>query len=246
MNKKTRLLGKGTWISIGCPVITEVASNYPFDWLLFDMEHGYLTETSLLSNMQAVSNKEIKQIVRVPSFNPALIARVLDWGATGIMMPHVSIPGQAKACVEAMQYPPLGSRGYSGQARSFTYGLNTPKDIQKMNPPHLLVQIEDYEGVMNAAAIAQVEGVDVLFVGPSDLKLDLCTRPLGTSLEFTKALQIVTNAAKVSQKQAGILIKDIKDIPIYLNLGFTCLAIDSDLGILRNGYQSMVAILKNI
>jgi len=241
--KKTTLLGHGTWITIGSPIITELVSNFKFDWLLFDMEHGYLAESCLLDNIQAVRDGEIKQIVRVPSLDPSLIARVLDWGASGIMMPHVSSSEQAMACVDAMRYPPLGTRGYSGQARCYNYGLNTPEDIQSVGSPYLLVQIEDYEGVMNAEAIARVGGVDMLFIGPSDLKLDLSTHQ-GVTFQFADALKIVADAANKYQKQAGILVKDIGDIPFYRQLGFSCLAIDSDLGILRKGYQSLTNQLK--
>lgn len=243
--KNAKILGKGTWITIGSPIITELVSNFKFDWLLFDMEHGYLTESFLLGNIQAVRDSEIKQIVRVPSLDPSLIARVLDRGATGIMMPHVSSLEQAKACVSAMRYPPLGTRGYSGQARCFDYGLSTPKDIGSVVPPVLMAQIENYEGVINSDAIALVEGVDVLFIGPSDLALDLTTRS-GATMDFPSAIKIVAEAAKKNRKQAGILVKNIEDIPKYTQLGFSCLAIDSDLGILRKGYQILITQLNNL
>ncbi len=243
-NKKINVLGRGTWITIGSPVITEMVSGFPFDWLLFDMEHGYLTESSLLGNLQAVRNDAIKQIVRVPTMDSSLIASVLDRGASGIMMPHVSSPEQAEACVGAMRYPPIGNRGYSGQARCFDYGLNTPKDIGSVIPPVLMVQIENYDGIINADAIALVKGVDVLFIGPSDLTLDLTTRS-GTTMDFNSAVKRVADAAKKNRKQAGILVKNIEDIPKYTQLGFSCFAIDSDLGILRKGYQSLINQLKN-
>jgi 2-keto-3-deoxy-L-rhamnonate aldolase RhmA len=243
--KFIKSLGHGTWISIGSPVITELASNYPFDWFLFDLEHGFLTESSLLNNMQAVRNKEIKQIVRIPSFNPALIAHVLDWGASGIMIPHVSNPEQAEICVQAMRYPPLGTRGYSSRSRSFKYGLMLSESIQDINNLFLLVQIENYEGVSNASSIAQVEGVDVLFVGPSDLKLDLSIHQEKESIQFTDALKTVADAAMKNNKQAGILIKDVEDINSYIDMGFTCMAINSDLGLLCDGYQSITTKIKN-
>src|SRR5690554_3676968 len=160
-------------MSIGDPVITELASEFKFDWLLFDLEHGCLQESSLISNFQAVRRKDIHLIVRVGSLNPALIARVLDWGATGIMVPHVSSPEQARACVNAMRYPPNGERGYSGSARTYKYGINKPEDIKKIVNPILIVQIENFEGVKKSEAIASVDGVDILFVGPSDLKYEL-------------------------------------------------------------------------
>lgn len=231
-------LGQGTWISIGNPVVTEMVSTFPFDWLLFDMEHGYLTEHSLLSNMQAVRGKGIKQIVRVPSYNLALVARVLDWGASGIMFPHVSTPEQAKACAVSMRYPPRGNRGYSGQARSFNFGQDTPSDPGSASPPYLIAQIEDYEGVMNADEIACTDGVDVLFVGPSDLGLDLSTRQ-GKTMGFDEALQAVAGAATRNGKQAGILVRKLEDIPGYARQGFNCLSTGSDMGMVRAGYQSL-------
>jgi 2-dehydro-3-deoxyglucarate aldolase/4-hydroxy-2-oxoheptanedioate aldolase len=244
-SKKTESLGQGTWITIGSPVITELISSYPFDWLLFDMEHGYLTEDSLLGNMQAVRQNEMKQIVRVPCLDPALIARVLDRGAAGIMVPHISSPEQATACVDAICYPPHGKRGYSSQVRSFKYGLKKSADIESLHAPFLIVQIEDYEGIMNAEAIARVDGVDVLFIGASDLKLDLSTRT-GSTIAFTEAVKIVADAAIKNRKQAGILLKNVGDIPEYTPLGFTCFAVNSDLGILRKGYQTLITQLKNL
>jgi len=244
-NKKISVLGRGTWITIGSPVITEMVSGFPFDWLLFDMEHGYLTESSLLGNLQAVRNDAVNKIVRVPSSDASLIARVLDWGASGIMIPHVSSAEQAAACISAMWYPPLGTRGYSGQARCFGYGLNTPKDIGSITPPFLIVQIENYDGVINSDAIAQVEGVDVLFIGPSDLTVDLTTRS-GATIDFNIAIKRVAEAAKKHRKQAGILVKNIEDIPKYTQLGFSCFAIDSDLGILRKGFQTLITQLKDL
>lgn len=239
MKEALRQMGYGTWITIGSPIITEMISHLPFDWLLFDMEHGYLTENSILENLQAVRGSKIKQIVRIPAINKSLIGRVLDYGANGIMVPHVTSAKQVKDCISAMRYPPNGERGYSGQVRSFGFGLTTPKDLQSGSIPYLLVQIEDYEGVLNAHEIAQIDGLDVLFVGPSDLRLNLSSEHK-TSLEFNSALKIVVDAALKSNKQAGILAKNIEDIPKYLQLGFTCLAIESDLGILRKGYQVLI------
>lgn len=232
-------LGQGTWISLGFPVVTELISTFQFDWLLLDMEHGYLTEHVLLANMQAIRNKEIKQIIRIPTNNPALVARVLDWGASGIMLPHVSNSTQAKACIDSMRYPPYGNRGYSGQARSFNFGQNTPSVPGSIAPPYLIVQIEDYDGVLNADKIARTEGVDVLFVGPSDLNLDLSTRR-GETFDFNDALKIVADAAIKNGKQAGILVRKAEDIPNYTRMGFNCLSTGSDLGMVRSGYQLLI------
>lgn len=230
-NPATRHLSTGTWLSIGSPVIAELASECGFDWLLFDLEHGCMTEASVLANLQAAKREGIKLIVRVGSMDTALIARVLDWGASGIMLPHVSTAEQAEACVKAMHYPPKGTRGYSSSSRVFKYGLNL-----QQNQLLFIPQIEDYEGVLNAEAIAAVSGVDVLFVGPADLKLDLSTRTDHESMPYEKAIQQVSAVAKKYQKQAGILVRNSEDLPTLKEYGFTCLAIGSDLGFIREGF----------
>lgn len=236
----SRQLGLGTWLSSGSPVVAELASEFRFDWLLFDLEHGCMPESSLFENLQAIRKKDIHLIVRIPDINPALIGRVLDWGATGIMLPHVDDPAQALTCIDAMRYPPSGHRGYSSSARAYAYGLNKPEDLQKVPFPLFIAQIENDEGVKNAAAIAGIEGVDVLFVGPSDLKLNLSTRPDKQSGDYHEALKKVIQAAETHEKQAGILISDMGETESMYRLGFSCLAIASDIGILREGYKSIV------
>ncbi|WP_428666990.1 HpcH/HpaI aldolase family protein [Runella sp.] len=230
-NSDSGPLGTGTWLSIGSPIIAELASECGFDWLLLDMEHGCMTEATVLANLQAAKREGIKLIVRVGSLDTALIARVLDWGASGIMLPHVSTAEQAEACVKAMNYPPKGTRGYSSSSRVFNYGLNV-----QQNQLLFIPQIEDCEGVQNAENIAAVDGVNVLFIGPADLKLDLSTRPSHESISYEKAIQQVSAAAKKYQKQAGILVRNPDDLPKLKEYGFTCLAIGSDLGFIREGF----------
>ncbi|RRB02514.1 HpcH/HpaI aldolase family protein [Larkinella rosea] len=229
----SRQLGTGTWLSIGSPVIAELAAACGFDWLLFDLEHGCLTESGLLANLQAAKREGVRLIVRVGSMDSALIARVLDWGASGIMLPHVSTAEQARECVKAMNYPPIGTRGYSSSARSFSYGLHVQQNT--LQQPLFIPQIENEEGVLKAESIAAVDGVDILFVGPADLKLDLSIRRPTPPISYETALQQVSLAAKNQQKQAGILVRNRDDLPALKHWGYSCLAIGSDLGMIRDG-----------
>lgn len=121
IENKARILGKGTWISLGSPIVTEVISMMQFDWLLFDLEHGFMQEHDILPNLMAVKSSGTKVIVRVSEFRSGLIARLLDWGVAGIMMPHVSSSEEAARVVGAMRYPPFGKRGFSSSSRSFGY-----------------------------------------------------------------------------------------------------------------------------
>ena len=235
--KKERTLHLGTWISAGYPPITEMVSGLGFDWLLMDLEHGFMQASDLLANMQAVK-ENVKIIVRVADFCPGFIARVLDWGADGIMMPHVSSAVQPEAIVDAMRYPPMGSRGFSSSSRSFGYGRLAPKEMSNWEPPLLLAQIESGVGVENAREIAAVEGVDVLFVGPRDLKLDLSVTE--GAMSYDSALELVLAAAAGAGKQAGILLSPDEYTSALRTAGFHCLAIGSDMAVLRAGYLKII------
>ncbi|CAG5016042.1 5-keto-4-deoxy-D-glucarate aldolase [Dyadobacter sp. CECT 9275] len=239
-NNPNRRLGIGTWLSSGSPVVAELASECGFDWLLLDMEHGCLTDAGLLASLQSAKRHNLNLIVRVGSFEPAVIARVLDWGASGIMLPHVSCAEQAKQCIKAMRYPPGGTRGYSGSARVFGYGLASALASREHVSPLFIPQIEDYEGVMNSEAIAAVDGVDILFVGPSDLQLALSTASEELSMPYQEALTRIAASAGRYGKQTGILVRNADDVLPLKKAGFSCLAIGSDIGFLKSGFLNAI------
>ncbi len=142
----------GTWLSIGSPVIAELAAQAGYDWVLLDLEHGCSSEASILPQLQAIRGTKTQAIVRVGAPYPDLIARVLDWGAHGIMIPHVNSAAEAARIVAATRYSPEGTRGYSRTVRVNDYGL---RPIEQVRPPLIMAQIETIEGVNHAGAIAQ-------------------------------------------------------------------------------------------
>lgn len=233
-----RKLRLGTFLSIGSPVVAEVAALSGFDWLLFDLEHGCGSEAGLLGCLQATRGAPLSRIVRIGANRAELVARVLDWGADGIMLPHVDSPREAERLVLASHYPPRGHRGYSRSVRAFDYGLHRPVGTDLLGRPLLLAQVESLCGVENAAMIAAVEGIDVLFIGPTDLSLDLQDR--AASETYAQCLAATAGAAAGAGKQAGILLRDWSDAPQLSSLGFTCFAAESDLMILREGFGRIV------
>lgn len=233
-----RLLSSGIWIASGSAVAAELASETGFDWLLLDLEHGCLSESGIPGSLMAVKGSGCKPVVRVGKVDPVLIARVLDWGAAGIMLPRVSSPAAAEECLRAMNYPPQGERGYTSSARAYGYGLRPPAEPGKVTHPFFMAQIEDVEGVRNARAIAEVPGVDVLFVGPSDLKLNLSA--YASQMSLRSALREVVEAAQAAGKQAGILAKDPAEARQMEQDGFSCIALGSDLGVWRKGFGDLL------
>ncbi len=193
----------GTWLSLGSPVVAEIAALSGFDWLLLDLEHGAASESSLLANLQAIRGTSALPIVRVGAPHPDLILHALDWGAAGIMVPHIESAAQAEACLRAMHYAPRGQRGLSRSARVYDYGLRPPTEVP---PPLFFAQIESLAGIEHVDAIAAVEGVDVLFVGPADLTHDLSAHAHGHAPPFADCLARVVTAARAAGKHPGILV----------------------------------------
>ncbi len=230
----------GTWLSIGSPIIAELAAASGFDWLLFDLEHGAHSDAVLMGNLQAIKGSRALAIVRVGAPHPDLILRALDWGSAGIMVPHVESADEAAACLQAMHYPPRGRRGISRSARVYEYGLRAMPAPEDLPPPVLFAQIETLQGIHCVEEIAAVDGVDVLFVGPADLAFDISVRRHADTSVYERCLEKVATAARAAGKQAGILVRAIEDIPELRTQGFTHFAVDSDLGIIRNRYQHLL------
>jgi 2-dehydro-3-deoxyglucarate aldolase/4-hydroxy-2-oxoheptanedioate aldolase len=229
----------GTWISTASPSVVELAGLCGFDWVLIDLEHGCAGESAVPAQLHALQGTGAAAIVRVGAPHADLIARLLDWGADGIMVPRVESAAEAAAAVEAANYPPLGKRGFSRTVRAHKYGMRSPDCAPR---PMVVAQIESAASVGRADEIARVEGVDALFVGPADLQLDLRMRPESTQTSYAECLKVVAGSAAAAGKAAGILLRDAAEIAQHREMGFNMLAVDSDLGILRKAYMALTGV----
>lgn len=218
----------GSWISTGSATVAEIAALSGLDWLLIDLEHSSLTESGLIEILRATSGHDVASVVRVPSHEAGMIGRTLDWGAHAVMVPHVESAEQAEAIVGAMRYPPSGFRGFSSSVRAYSYGMVAPGTVPR---PLLFAQIESAEGIAHVEAIAAVDGVDVLFVGPADLRMSLAATP--GAPPFEAAVEKVLEAARAGGKFAGILIKDRAEVGKLVQQGFTKIAVGTDVAFLR-------------
>ncbi len=227
----------GVFLSLGSPALAELAADVGFDWVLIDLEHGCESEAALPNQLRALRGGSTLGIVRIPAAHPDVIGRVLDWGAHGIMVPHVDTVEQAEHVVRAAYYPPTGQRGVSRTVRAFGYGTRLPAG--DMPKPIILAQIETAEAVGNAAAIAALEGIDALFVGPADLSFDLQARR--SKLPYDECVDMVVQAARSHGKGCGILARHIDDWNKLKKYGFEWLAMDSDLSLVREGFRRNLA-----
>ena len=173
--KSLLLSGKpafGVSIMIPSPQIVEIVGRFGFDWVLIDLEHGAISLETAEELVRAAESVGLTPIARPRENTAADILQLMDRGAMGVQVPHVNTAEDARRAVAAVKYHPLGTRGLGGGTRAADYGLGEPFDtyVETANRETLVcVQIEEEEGVGNVDAICQVEGVDVVFVGPSDL-----------------------------------------------------------------------------
>lgn len=234
----------GTWLSLGSSVASEMAAASGFDWLLYDLEHGTSEFSDLLHQLQATSAFAVANIVRVPAIDAAVFKRVLDLGAQGLMIPQVATVEQALRCVQFARIPPLGVRGAAQTTRASGYGADYQQYLAEANRSIIVTaQIESREGVANADAIAAVDGIDALFVGPTDLGVDLGVRSDTSGGDFRAAVVAVAEAARRNGKAAGVLVRNAEQARDYFDLGYTFIALGSDRGLIGGGMRANAAAL---
>lgn len=229
----------GCWCALGSPITTEVLGVAGFDWLLLDAEHAPNDVLSLIPQQMALKDSESAPVVRPPVNDPIIIKRLLDAGFHNYLIPMVDSAEQARMAVAATRYPPEGFRGVSVSQRSNRYGT-VPNYFAEINR-HItvMVQIESRAGTAAAAEIAAIDGVDCIFVGPSDLAAAM--GHLGNALhpEVQAAISQIFAAAKAAGKPSGILAPVEADARRYMEQGATFVAVGSDVGMLRSSTQSL-------
>lgn len=230
----------GVWLNLGSAISAEMAGRSGFDWVLLDLEHGYGDASDLVHQLQALESTPAVPIVRVCYNQSAQFKRPLDLGASGIMVPDIRNADDARAAVKAMRYPPAGNRGLSTSSRAAGFGAESENYFKKANKELLtIVQIETKEAVAHAAEIAGVEGVDVLFIGPSDLCADLGVPKQFDQPKFQDALKKVATACRAKGKSAGVLLKGPEQVKQMITAGFTFVALGSDGGTLFSGLRRL-------
>jgi 2-keto-3-deoxy-L-rhamnonate aldolase RhmA len=235
----------GTWLILGSSVSAEIAGQAGFDWVLLDQEHGMGGFDGLLHELQALKGTAAAPIVRVAWNEPPLVKRVLDLGAAGVMFPYVNTVEEATLAAKSMRYPPQGIRGLTPLSRPAAFGCDFADAFNRANKELItIIQIETEEAVKNAEAIANVEGVDVLFIGPMDLSLGMGIFQKFDHPRFRSALETVTKACRNAGKAAGILLLKPEQVAPTVADGFTFIALSSDGGELSTGMRRLAASFK--
>lgn len=232
LKKRERMIG--CWCGLTNPLSTELVGQIGFDWLLIDCEHAPNEIGTLIPQLMALKNSVSFPFVR-PSWNSKVeIKRLLDIGFYNFLVPFVTTREQAEQAVSYTRYPPEGVRGVSVAHRSNNWGFTENYQAEINQNISVVVQIEDKAGVENIHEILSVDGVDAVFVGPSDLAAAYGYLGNANAEEVQAAIASVLKAAMKAGKSAGILAPNNDDARFYLELGANFVAVGSDVGLLKN------------
>lgn len=234
----------GTWISSASPLVAEAVAHAGFDWGVVDMEHSPLDMMTVVSLLQAVGSSRLVPVVRVPWNDAVAIKRVLDAGATTLLVPFVQSADEARHAVAASRYPPEGIRGMSTGSRASRYGT-VPQYLRNANRGvAVIVQLETVQAVAALEAIAAVPGVDAVFLGPADLSASMGYVGQLTHPAVTDMMTQVVKRCKALGVPVGIIGGTPGVVAQYRAMGFDFVAIASDIGLLIQAAQAAIASLQ--
>ena len=235
----------GVGAQLGSSLTVEMIGAAGFDWTWIDCEHGAGDHSELITQIQVAGLGNAPPVVRIAWNEAPRFKRVLDLGASGIMVPYINNKTEARLAAQSMRYQPEGIRGVAQSPRSCGFGRDFEDYYARANENLLtVVQIETKEAVANADEIASVPGVDVLFVGPFDLTVNMEIIKNFDHPEFISALQTVSAACRRHGKVAGILTPRPDYLSPWIDMGYTFFVVGSDNGCVMNGLNQISGACK--
>lgn len=236
----------GCWSTLGNPFVAEILGQAGFDFIIFDQEHGFGDPAGLASQLQAISAMQTTSIVRVPWNDPIYLKRVLDAGVEGVMIPSIETAAEAQAAVAACRYPPVGRRGSAvGSVRASNYGAATHYANSAADQLLIILQIESAVAVANIDAIAAVEGIDVLFIGPFDLSGSIGLLGNIAHPEVAKLIAQAEAGIKASGKAMGTVPHPNLTWRDMLERGYDMITAGSEVRYLRDASEAAVKAMRS-
>jgi 4-hydroxy-2-oxoheptanedioate aldolase len=241
---KERRLQIGLWSSLASNISAEIIADSGFDWILLDTEHSPNEVPNLLSQLQALARGTATAVVRPAWNDPVMIKRVLDIGTQSVLLPYVQNPDEARRAVAAVRYPPAGIRGVAATPRASRYGRVTNYLKKAADEICVLVQVETGAALDQLEAIAAVDGIDGVFIGPADLSASLGHIGNPQHPDAQKAIQTAAQRLKAVGKAAGILTGNEDEARRYIDWGYTFVAVGTDTVLLARTADALAKKFK--
>lgn len=224
----------GSWLMSASPLVTEAMGCAGFDFLVVDMEHCPIDLPQALSLLQVLAGTSTPPVLRVPWNDAVVVKRVLDAGAQTIMFPFIQTVEEAQQAVASTRYPPQGIRGVAGMNRAGRFGTIDDYVHKAASELCIILQLETPSAVALLPDIAALEGVDAVFIGPADLSANMGLLGKINDAKVQEALSAGAKAARQCDKPCGIIGQDIVTVQKYLDMGFTFVAMGSDVGLMMH------------
>lgn len=228
----------GMWVCSGSPLMAEIVAGGGLDWLMIDAEHSPLGLESIQHQLMAAAPYTTTPVVRVPVNDAVLIKQYLDLGAQNLLVPMVNTAEEAEQAVAAMHYPPRGVRGVgSALARGARWNRVPDYLARASELVSLTVQIETAQAVSNAAEIAAVDGVDALFIGPSDLAASMGVLGQQDHPDVVAAVEQTIKAVKAAGKPVGVNAFAPAMAKRYLEAGVDFMLVGADVAVVARAAE---------
>jgi 2-dehydro-3-deoxyglucarate aldolase/4-hydroxy-2-oxoheptanedioate aldolase len=234
----------GTWVMSGSNAVAEAIGWAGFDFAVVDMEHSPIELPDVVRLLQALAPTGCEALVRVPWNDPVTVKRVLDAGARTLMFPMIQSAEEARAAVSATRYPPEGTRGLAVLHRASRYGTVPGYLAGAGAEIGVVVQLETPEAIAAREEIMAVEGVDAIFVGPGDLSASMGHIGNVKAPEVQAALRETAAACAARGVACGIVGPDPATVRDYLDMGFSYVAIGSDLGLMMGRCAEVIGAVR--
>jgi len=236
----------GTFLEIPSPQLVELLGLAGFDFVVIDCEHGAINPERTEELIRAAASTGISPLVRVAACDPIAIRQPLDMGASGIHVPQINSAEMARLAVRSASFYPRGDRGMQPFVRAASYrSYPTAEFLMESNESTVIVaHIEGIEGVKNFEQIAEVEGVDVAFVGPYDLSQSLGVPGMAQSPLVKEKMNQILKQAEGKKIAVGTFCDDVRAAMEWRKLGVTYLAVSVDASIFFSAARRVAAQLK--
>ena len=229
----------GLWCTIPDSSVVEMLAACGYDWLLIDTEHSPLDVVGTVPLMQAAASFQVSTVVRVPWNDAVQIKKALDCGAQTLLVPFVQNAQEAAAAVAAVRYPPAGIRGVAGTTRASRYGMIKNYVNVANDEIGLLVQVETTEALAEIEAIAAIDGIDGIFIGPADLAASMGLPGQPSHPDVKSTILDAVERIKSAGKPAGILSLDQSFLKDVDQAGAQFIAVGLDLALLRDAARTL-------
>jgi 4-hydroxy-2-oxoheptanedioate aldolase len=232
----------GMWVSSGSPLVAEICAGAGLDWLLIDAEHSPNGLESILAQLQAVHGYPVQVLVRPPVNDTVIIKQYLDLGVQNLLIPMVNSRAEAEAAVAAVRYPPYGIRGVgSALARASRWNRIPDYLARASETVSVTVQIESEVAAAAVEDILEVDGVDAIFLGPSDLAASMGLLGQQEHPTVRAAVEHCLAAATAAGKPAGVNAFNEDTARAYMEAGASFVLVGADVALLARASEKLAA-----